>query len=290
MHEVKAKGILSSGNGINVYRGCLHGCIYCDSRSLCYQFTHDFEDIEVKINAPQLLETALKSKRKKCMVGTGAMTDPYIPIERDYRLTRRCLEIIDEYGFGLAIQTKSARILDDLKLLKSINSKAKCVVQITMTTYDEKLCKIIEPNVSTTRERFEVLKVMQENNIPTICWFTPILPYINDKEENIRGIMDYCVKAGVHGVVFAGIGMTLRAGDREYYYQKLDKYFPGLKERYIKEFGNAYEVVSRNNRELSKIVYDTCKRHNMLVGWDPCFDYLHKFEAKGEGVQLSFDF
>ena len=147
MHYVKAKGILSAQNGMNLYRGCTHGCIYCDSRSKCYQFTHDFEDIEVKQNALELLEKALRSKRKKCMIGTGAMCDPYMHCEEQLQLTRKCLEIIEHYEFGLAIQTKSDRILRDLDLLKSINTKAKCVVQMTLTTYDEKLCKILEPNI-----------------------------------------------------------------------------------------------------------------------------------------------
>lgn len=161
MHEVISKGILSSNNGMNIYRGCTHGCIYCDARSHCYGMDHIFEDIEIKSNVLQLLEDTLRKKRKKCMIGTGAMSDPYIHLEEKLQNTRRCLEIIEKYGFGLAIQTKSNRILRDLDLLKSINNKAKCVVQITLTTYDEELCKIIEPNVSTTKERFEVLKIMR---------------------------------------------------------------------------------------------------------------------------------
>ena len=142
MHEVKAKGILSPRNGMNIYRGCTHGCIYCDARSTCYRMSHEFEDVEVKINAPELLEQALRRKREKCMIGTGAMSDPYQHLEKNLRLTRRCLELIDEYGFGLAIQTKSDMILRDLDLLERINRKTKCVVQMTMTTYDEELCRV----------------------------------------------------------------------------------------------------------------------------------------------------
>ena len=202
MHFVDAKGILSAGNGMNLYRGCTHGCIYCDSRSRCYQFTHDFEDIEVKQNAPQLLEKALRSKRKKCMIGTGAMCDPYMPCEEELQLTRRCLELIDEYGYGLAIQTKSDLILRDLDLLRSIHCKSKCVVEMTLTTYDDELCRMIEPHVCTTKRRFEVLQIMAENNIPTVVWLSPILPFINDKRENITGLwiivsgqiyMEFCV-------------------------------------------------------------------------------------------------
>ena len=235
MHFANAKGILSAHNGMNIYRGCTHGCIYCDSRSTCYQMKHDFEDIEVKQNAPELLEDALRRKRSKCMIGTGAMCDPYMHCEEKLGLTRRCLEIIDKYQFGVALQTKSDLVLRDLDILKRINKHSKAVVQMTLTTYDENLCKIVEPNVCTTKRRYEVLKIFQQEGIPTIVWFTPILPYINDTVENIRGVLNYCFDAGVKGVLtFGDGGMTLRDGDREYYYSALDRHFPGLKNIYIK--------------------------------------------------------
>lgn len=186
MHFVQAKRLLSKDNGMNIYRGCSHGCIYCDSRSRCYGFTHAFEDIEVKENAPELLEKALRSKRQKCMIGTGAMCDPYLHLEERLLLTRRCLELIDRYEFGVAVQTKSARILRDFDLLTSINEKAKAIVQITLTTYDEDLCKKIEPDVSTTKERIDVLMKCKEAGIPTVVWLTPILPFINDTADNIK--------------------------------------------------------------------------------------------------------
>lgn len=289
MHEVKVKGILSPQNGINIYRGCTHGCIYCDSRSRCYQMNHDFEDIEIKANAPELLEAALRKKRKKCMIGTGAMCDPYIHLEEKLENTRKCLEIINAYGFGLAIQTKSSRILRDLDLLIEINKKAKCVVQMTLTTFDEALCKVIEPNVSTTRERFEVLKTMRDNGIPTIVWLTPILPFINDTEENIRGILKYCLEAKVHGIICFSMGLTLREGNREYFYEKLDKHFEGLKEKYIKQYGCSYEVISAKNDKLMNIIKETCISNGILFGVDKCFSYLHKFEDKREYAQLTFD-
>ena len=282
MHFVDAKGILSAENGMNIYRGCTHGCIYCDSRSTCYQFSHAFEDIEVKQNAPELLERALRSKRKPCMIGTGAMCDPYMHCEEELRLTRKCLELIDRYGFGLAIQTKSSRILRDLDLLKSINSKAKCVVQMTLTTYDEELCKILEPNVCTTKERFEVLKVMARENIPTVVWMSPLLPFINDTKENVEGILDYCIQAKVYGILCFGIGMTLRQGDREYYYAALDRHFPGLKEKYRKKYGHAYEVASDNNAELMRFFHETCRVHGIVSNVDALFRYFHEFpEQKG---------
>ena len=286
MHKVEVKGILSAKNGMNIYRGCSHGCIYCDSRSKCYQMNHDFEDIEVKINAPEVLQYTLRRKRKKCMIGTGAMSDPYIHLEETLGNTRKCIELIHAYGFGLAIQTKSARILRDLDLLKKINENTKCVVQMTLTTYDEDLCKIIEPNVSTTRERFEVLKIMRDNGIPTIVWLSPILPFINDTEENIRGILDYCIEAEVHGIICFGMGLTLREGNREYFYKKLDEYFPGMKARYMEKYKYAYEIPSPNNDKLMNLFKTTCESHGILYNIDECFNYLHKFEDKNEVKQL----
>lgn len=287
MHKVQAKGILSSQNGINIYRGCLHGCIYCDSRSTCYQMKHDFEDVEIKENAPQLLEYALRHKRKKCMIGTGAMCDPYQALEEEFRLTRSCLEWIDYYGFGLSILTKSDRILRDLDLLKSIHRKSKCVVQVTLTTYDEELCRIIEPNVSTTKERVKVLEIMKEEGIPTIVWLCPILPFINDTKENIQGLLSYCVNAKVKGIMCFGMGMTLREGDRDYYYKKLDQFFPGMKEKYIHSFGNAYQITSPNHKELMQLYYGVCQKHGILDSPQNCFQYLQKYEEHGQYEQLS---
>ncbi|MBE6931687.1 MAG: radical SAM protein [Ruminococcaceae bacterium] len=271
---------------MNIYRGCTHGCIYCDSRSCCYNFTHEFEDIEVKRNAPQLLEQALRAKRRPCMIGTGAMCDPYMHCEEELGLTRRCIELIERYGFGLSIQTKSDRILRDIDLLARINRKTKCVVQITMTTYDEELCRIVEPNVSTTARRFEVLQAMHERGIPTIVWMTPILPWINDTRENVEGILDYCVRAHVYGIITFGMGMTLRDGDREYYYAALDRHFPGLSTRYRQTYGNAYELPSPHHETLMPIVYETCRRHGIRSDTGGLFAWMHEFPEKFE--QLSW--
>lgn len=286
MHFADAKGILSPQNGMNLYRGCTHGCIYCDSRSKCYQFTHDFEDIEVKQNAPELLEQTLRSKRKKCMIGTGAMSDPYMHCEKELRLTRRCIEIIERYGFGLAIQTKSDLVLRDLDLFQKIQEKAKCVVQMTLTTYDEALCKIVEPNVCTTKKRFETLKILQQNGIPTVVWLSPILPFINDTEENIEGILDYCIDAGVYGIINFGMGMTLRAGDREYFYAALDKHFPGLKEQFHHKYGYAYQIASSQNAKLMKLFHKKCRAHGIVDNVEEVFQYLSTFPQKEQYRQL----
>ena len=226
MHYVKAKGILSQDNGMNLYRGCTHGCIYCDSRSRCYQINHIFEDIEVKENALVLLEKALKAKRKRCMIGTGAMTDPYLPLEERLELTRGALELIYQYGFGAAVQTKSDRCLRDLELLAKINERSKAVLQMTLTTHGDGLCRILEPNVSPTSRRVAALKQFREAGVPTVVWLSPILPYINDTRENIEGLLESCIEAGVKGILCFNMGLTLREGSREYFYTQLDMHFP----------------------------------------------------------------
>ena len=289
MHFVDAKGILTGNSGyygMNIYRGCSHGCIYCDSRSKCYQFTHAFEDIEVKQNAPELLEKALRSKRKKCMIGTGAMSDPYMHCEEELRLTRKCLEIIHKYGFGAAIQTKSDRILRDIDLLDEINRSAKCVVQITLTTYDDDLCSILEPHVCNTKRRIEVLEIMRDRGIPTIVWLTPILPFINDTAENITSIMNECVRTGVKGIIDFGMGLTLREGDREYYYAALDKHFPGMKQRYIRRYGNSYELPSPDAKELASIVQKICKENGILSTPEDCFSYMRELPEKNPQISI----
>ena len=287
MHFVKAKGILSAKNGMNLYRGCSHGCIYCDSRSNCYHMEHAFEDIEVKENAIELLKDALTRKRKKCMIGTGSMTDPYIPLEMKLENVRKALELVYEYGFGFTVITKANRILRDLDLLQKINEKTKCVVQMTLTTCDEDLCRKSEPNVSTTEERFEVLKTLRDCGIPTVVWLSPILPFINDTEENISGILDMCAEAKVYGVICFGMGLTLREGNREYFYEQLDRLFPGLKEQYIRTYGDQYMIESGNSQKLMRLFHRKCEKYGIVHDNDQIFRYLSAFEEKDDGGQLS---
>ena len=287
MHFTEAKGILSSKNGMNLYRGCTHGCIYCDSRSKCYHMDHDFEDIEVKSNAIELLEEALRKKRKKCMLGTGAMTDPYIPPEEELKNVRKALALAERYGFGFTLITKSDRVLRDLDLLAAINEKTKCVVQMTLTTYDESLCKILEPHVSTTKERFRALLKLKEAGIPTVVWLSPILPFINGTEENIRGILEYCAAAGVYGVICFGMGVTMREGNREYFYRQLDRSFPGMKERYRKMYGDRYILNSPDHGKLMRLFHGECERYGIVHDNDAIFAYLNAFEEKERYIQPS---
>ena len=280
MHFVTAKGLLSAQNGMNLYRGCRHGCIYCDSRSACYRMEHPFEDIEVKQNALILLEDALRRKRRPCMIATGSMSDPYTPPEEELRYPRRALELILQYGFGITLLTKSSLVLRDLDLLQRINSQTKCVVQMTLTTWEESLCRILEPNVSTTAERFAALMKLKEAGIPTVVWLCPILPFLNDTAENINRLLDCCEQAGVRGIVQFGMGVTLRQGNREYFYRQLDRHFPGLKERYISTYGNAYVLESPNSRDLLKLLHRRCRDAGILHDNPSIFRYLQEMEIK----------
>ena len=285
MHYIETRSILSPKNGMNLYRGCQHGCIYCDSRSRCYHMDHRFEDVAVKANGVELLELALKRKRRPCMIGTGSMSDPYTPIEEELQLTRRALEVIEQHGCGIAIQTKSDRILRDLDVLRRINRRSKAVVQMTLTTMDDDLCRLIEPNVCPTSRRIEVLKAFQRAGIPTVVWLCPILPWLNDTEENIRGIVESCAEAGVKGIVCFGMGVTLRDGSREHYYTQLDRKFPGLKERTIRTYGSAYELRSAHHRELEALFHRLCAKYGIWHDNDRIFRWLSQLEDQD---QLSF--
>ena len=285
MHYVKAKGIFTSDYGINLYRGCTHGCIYCDSRSEIYQLKHKFEDIEVKENAVELLKKEL-IKRKPFMVVTGAMTDPYIPIEKSLQHVRKCLELIYRYGYGFSCLTKSDLILRDLDLLKKINEKTKVVVQITLTVANDDLCKKIEPNVSPTSKRVEVLERLNENNIPAVVWLSPILPYINDTEQNINFILDWCIDTNVKGVLNLDMGLSMRQGNREYFYKKLDENFPGLKEKYVEEFKDQEFIYGRNYRKLKGIIKNTCQKYKILYKQDDIFNYIHEFPCNSVQSKL----
>ncbi|MBQ2654147.1 MAG: radical SAM protein [Methanobrevibacter sp.] len=285
MHYAKSKTILSAKNGMNLYRGCTHGCIYCDSRSEIYGMDHKFEDIEVKENSLELLKKELR-KRPKAMIGTGAMTDPYVPLEKHLQYVRKSLEMIYQYGFGFTCITKSDLVLRDLELLKKINEKSRVVIQMTLTTADDELCGILEPNVCPTSRRVEVLKILRDEGIPTVVWLCPILPYINDTEDNINSIIDCCIESDVKGILCHGMGLTLRNGNREYFYTKLDEHFPGLKEKYIKNYGNSYSIPSPNNRELMDLFKSRTSKAGILNDFGEIYVYLHKFPQSSYQTRL----
>ncbi len=286
MHFVQAKKILSNKNGLNIYRGCQHGCIYCDARSKCYQMNHSFTDIEVKENAIELLDIELSKKRNKVIVGTGAMSDPYMPLEKELMMTRRMLEVINKHRCGVSILTKSDLVLRDLDLLIEISKHSKVVVAMTLTTIDEDLCKIVEPNVCTTKQRIEVLRILKENGIGIGVWLCPFLPYINDTKENFVSLLKESVDLKVSFIMCFSIGLTLREGNREYFYEQLDKYFIGLKERYILEYKENYVIDSKNNNELMKIFVGICKKYSIMYDTNEIFKYLGKYESKIKQISL----
>ncbi len=286
MHNIEAKTILSAENNINLYRGCTHGCIYCDSRSDCYGMDHEFEDVAVKSNAIELLEDALRRKRRPCMINTGSMCDPYMHCEEKLALTRRALDVIDQYNCGVTVITKSDRVLRDIDLYEQINRHSRAIIQMTMTTADEDLCRIIEPNVCTTRRRYEVLKEFRRRRIPTVVRISPILPYINDTTENLNGILDYCFEAGVKGIINLGFSVTLRAGSREYFYRKLDEHFPGMKKRYIYHFGDSCDCISENSAALWKLFDNRCRNSGVMTAPAEIFSYLREYPVRNG--QISF--
>lgn len=280
MHFIRPTGILSAHNGINVYRGCTHGCIYCDSRSECYQFDHPFEDIAVKENAAELLDAALSRKRKPCVVSTGAMCDPYIPAEAQLRLTRRCLEVILRHGCGASVQSKSDLLLRDMDLFREIHALAPMTVQMTLTTADDALCRQLEPNVCPTSRRVEVLRHCREAGIPTVVWICPLLPFINDTEENLRALLEMCRHEGVMGIRMYGFGLTLRSGSREYYYAQLNRLFPGLRVQYEQRYGKMYELNSTNAPQLQHLFREFCDRNGILYRHDDLDDAIYSFRRR----------
>ncbi|MDR1085797.1 MAG: radical SAM protein [Deltaproteobacteria bacterium] len=277
MHYEEFKTIVSPEGGMNLYRGCTHGCIYCDSRSVCYQIKHNFEDIAVKKDAGQILAAQLRHRKKKLMIATGAMSDPYNPMEKDLGLTRECLRVILEAGFGVTVLTKSALIIRDLDILTAINEKTRCVVQMTLTTFDDSLTKKIEPGVSTTYERFEVLKIIAEAGIDSVVWLCPILPFLNDTEENLLGVLEYCLEARVRGIMMFNFGLTMREGSRDYFYLSLDRLFPGLKEKYIKMFGDRYICNSPRAERLLDRFYAVTNKAGIINRTEDVFAYLKAF-------------
>ena len=264
---------------MNIYRGCCHGCIYCDSRSLCYRID-DFDKIRAKKDALRIMRDDLLKKRKRGIIATGAMSDPYNPYEKELKLTRNALELINAYRFGVAIATKSASIVRDADILKDIQEHSPVLVKISITTSDDNLCKIVEPNASLSSERFEAVKMLNAAGVYTGVLMMPILPFIQDTEENIINIVRKAKENGAR-FIYPAIGMTLRAGNREYYYENLDKHFPGIKEKYIKRYDERYNCTSPKVKKLWGIFTEECSRlelrHQMK---DIITDYKRGYTAK----------
>lgn len=292
MEFIPAKTIVSGymeenrwfGNNynMNIYKGCCHGCIYCDSRSECYR-VENFDEVRAKENALALIERELKSKRRTGVVGTGAMSDPYNPFEKQYMLTRGALELINKYKFGSAIATKSNLVTRDIDILKSIQIHSPVIVKITITSFDDELCKKIEPNVAVSSKRFSAIKELSENELFAGILMMPILPFLEDNEENIKNIITSAHESGAK-FIYPAFGVTLRQNQRDWYYNKLDENFPGIKQKYINQFGNSYGCSSPNGNKLKQIFKALCKKYNMLYKMN---DIIKEYKKGYDDKQLS---
>jgi DNA repair photolyase len=293
MQYIPAKTIISNyaehnewfgcNYNMNIYKGCCHGCIYCDSRSECYR-VENFDTVRAKENALLLIERDLKAKRRKGVVGTGAMSDPYNPFEKELMLTRKALKLIDSCGFGAAIATKSSLITRDIDILKSIKRHSPVLCKITITTSEDSLCRKIEPNVCASSERFEAIRKLSEAGIYAGILLMPVLPFINDTEDNILGIVRLARENGAR-FIYPAFGVTLRTNQRDYFYQKLDKLFPGLKGKYIREFGDKYSCASPNSKILYAAFAEECERLGIRYKMP---DIISSYKSGYENSQLSF--
>ena len=272
MEYVKAKTIVTrakeSSNwfgmdyNMNIYRGCCHGCIYCDSRSDCYRVP-DFDTVKAKENALQIIRDDLRRKVKKGVVATGAMSDPYNPFEKELQLTRHAMELLSAYGFGALVMTKSPLVTRDADIFSEMKENNAVAVAMTVTTADDSLAKIIEPNVAVSSERFEAIENLSAKGICTGILLMPILPFIEDTEANITSIVDKAYESGAK-FIYPAMGVTLRANQRDYFYDKLDLYFPGIKEKYIKTYGNKYSCSSKDAKRLWSVFTKRCDKYGIV--------------------------
>ncbi len=274
MEFIPAKQILSTwSNGdswfgsnysMNIYKGCSHGCIYCDSRSECYQ-VDNFDQVRAKTDVIALLDKELGAKRRKGIVANGAMSDPYNLFERKHRLTRDALKLLDKHRFGASILTKSDSVIRDIDLLTQIRAHSPVVIKFTITTADDLLARKLEPRVASPSQRFAALKRISSEGIYTGILVWPILPFITDIEESFSSLVQKAVDHGVKFVCPAPFyGVTLRQNQRVYFYQQLDQLFPGLKQQYISEYGGRYECCSPHKTRLQQIIGELCELHGLL--------------------------
>ena len=292
--EIPAKTIISgysdggwfaSNYNMNIYKGCSHGCIYCDSRSECYQIK-DFDTVRAKENALAVIERDLKSKRRKGVVITGSMSDPYNPCEKQCELTRGALNLIDSYGFGVVIDTKSDLVLRDIEILTSIKKHSPAVVNFTITTADDILCKKIEQNVCVSGKRFDAIKKLSQNNILCGVLLMPLLPFINDTEANILSVVNLAHQNGAKWV-YPGFGVTLRQNQREYFYQKLDALLPGMTKKYIDAFSNSYYCPSPDSEKLWQVFKNECRKLGLMYHMGDISEYIKK-EYCEEQIDMFF--
>ena len=294
MKFVKAKTILTKVKdgsewygvdyNMNLYRGCSHGCIYCDSRSNCYHIDN-FDRVRGKENALYILENELSKRRTKGVVGIGAMSDTYNPLEMKYEQTRGALKLISKYGFGVSIDTKSNLILRDLDLLKEINSKNNVIIKFTITTPDDELSKIIEPNVCVSSKRLEAIKILNDNGIFAGIMLNPVLPFITDKKEDIKTLVRLANEYGAK-FIHTYMGMTLRENQRDYYFNKLEEHFKGLKNKYIKTYGDKYNCLPPNYKYLYDVFVNECNKYGILYKMEDIIKAYKKEIVDNEQISL----
>lgn len=267
---------------MNIYRGCCHGCIYCDSRSDCYRI-EDFDAVRAKKDALVIIEKELRSKRKKGIIATGAMSDPYNPFEEDLLLTRKALQLVDKYKFGISIATKSPLVARDADILKKISSHSNVIVKMTITCADDNLSKKIEPFAPVSSERFKALKELSQEGVFAGILMMPLLPFINDTKENILSVIHRGKAAGVK-FIFPAFGLTLRANQRDYFYKEIDKLFPAISQKYIKAYGGAYACASPKENELYAIFKQECAKLGIIYKMK---DIIGAYQTKKEPQQLT---
>lgn len=287
MHYKKVKAILSPQNGLNVYRGCTYACMYCDARSACHRMEHEFDDIEVKAHAVDMLEYALKKKRTRSMIQIGASSEPYLPLEEELQIVRRCLNQIERFDFGLVLHTNSTLALRDIDILDKINRKTKCVVVVRLSTYEDALAKKLEPGTATTTERGVLMRAFTEREIPVIANLSPILPHINDTEENIKGLLTACVEAKVYGVLTDKLCPVLREGNRERFYQQLYKKFPDMYDQYEEEFANEKTLKTKNYAALMKCIRTICEENDIQYDKEELLRFTREYKNNTIGTQMS---
>lgn len=285
MEFIKAKTLLTkvkNGNmwygidyNMNLYRGCSHGCIYCDSRSNCYHI-ENFDIVKGKENALSILENELARKKQKGIIGIGAMSDTYNPQEAEYELTRGALKLIEKYGFGVSIDTKSDLVLRDLDILKKINSKNNVIIKLTITTPNDDLSKKIEPRVCASTRRFEVINQLSENGIFAGVMMNPTLPFLTDKPEDIKQMVCLAYKNSAK-FIHTFLGVTLRENQRSYYFEQLDKYFPDLKEKYIRAYGERYVCNAPDYNYLFNVFKNECNKYGILYDMN---DIIRAYKKK----------
>ena len=268
---------------MNIYKGCCHGCIYCDSRSECYG-VENFDEVHAKENALTTIERELKSKRKKGVVGTGAMSDPYNPFERELRLTRGALELINKYGFGVAAATKSNLVVRDIDLLKEISKHSPVLIKLTVTAAEDELCRKIEPRSPLSSERFEAIRKLSEAGIFSGILLMPVLPFLEDSVENISEIVERAHDCGAR-FIYPAFGVTLRQNQRDWFFDKVDALFPGVKEKYLESFGNSYECRCPNQKELWKLFENECGKYGITYKMD---EIISAYRSGYDSCQLSF--